>query len=164
MLIRHLPTRTGSLWLLFSATVALTACFPLLAGVFDLTFIDGIADPATTRATIAGFSAEQRIAHAWITGTVDVAYPLAYGVFFAASTLCFFPRAGAHLALLPLLAIPVDLFEGLVQILALTGTADWLAMKAFITPLKMLLLLCGLASTICGWLAWLYRRAKGNVS
>ena len=87
-------------------------------------------------------------------------YPLAYGLFFAASTFRFFPIAGRYLAWLPLLAIPVDLFEGIVQVLALTEISDWLALKAFLTPLKMVLFLCGLATTIAGWLQWVYRRLR----
>jgi hypothetical protein len=102
------------------------------------------------------------VAHAWVTGTLDVAYPLAYGLFFAGSTLAFFPRAGLYLAWLPLLAIPVDLTEGVVQVLALLNINDWLASKAFITPLKTLLFLCGLATTIAGWLSWGYRRLRGG--
>ena len=151
-------TKPPILWGLLCATIAMTATFPPLAQHFDLTLLDGISSPQLARETIAGFSADQRIAHAWITGTLDVAYPLAYGLLFAGATRRFFPRAGKYLALPPLLVIPVDLFEGLIQILALLAMADWLALKAAVTPLKLLLLASGLATTVAGWGIWTYRR------
>ena len=154
-------TRTSTLWWLFAATVVITELFPILAGVFDLTLIDGISSPEAARQVIAAFSADQRVAHAWITATLDVVYPLAYGLFFAASTVRFFPSAGRYLAWLPLLAIPVDLLEGMVQVLALTGVVDWLAIKAFVTPLKTLLFFSGLVTTVAGWLKWGYLRITG---
>jgi hypothetical protein len=150
--------RPAPLWWLFVATAVLTAVFVFLIVGLGLTFIDGIADPAYARQVVAGMPADERSIHAWLTGTLDVAYPIAYGTFFAASTLYFFPVAGHYLAWLPLLAIPVDLLEGVVQILALSGAADWLSAKAVLTPLKAFLFWCGLATTLAGWLKWTYRR------
>ena len=150
--------RPGTLWLLFGATVLITLAFPPVAGNWGLTLLDGVASPEQVRELIAGMTPEQRTAHAWITGTLDVAYPLAYASFFAGAALRFFPKAGGVLAIFALLAIPVDLFEGLVQILALTGRADWVATKSFITPLKMVLFLGGMAFTLLGLARWAYRR------
>ena len=118
------------------ATVVLTALFPVVAGHFGLTLLDAIADPTEARALIEGLTREQRQAHAWITGTLDVAYPLAYGALFLGAMLRFFPRRGPLLAIPVLIGVPADLLEGLVQILALTGQADWLAAKAVLTPVK----------------------------
>ena len=118
------------------ATVVLTALFPVVAGHFGLTLLDAIADPTEARALIEGLTSEQRQAHAWITGTLDVAYPLAYGALFLGATLRFFPRKGALLAIPILIGVPADFLEGLVQILALTGQVDWLAAKAVLTPVK----------------------------
>jgi hypothetical protein len=118
------------------ATVVLTALFPVVAGHFGLTLLDAIADPTEARALIEGLTREQRQAHAWITGTLDVAYPLAYGALFLGAMLRFFPRQGPLLAIPVLIGVPADLLEGLVQILALTGQADWLAAKAVLTPVK----------------------------
>ena len=118
------------------ATVVLTALFPVVAGHFGLTLLDAIADPTEARALIEGLTSEQRQAHAWITGTLDVAYPLAYGALFLGAMLRFFPRRGPLLAIPVLIGVPADLLEGLVQILALTGQADWLAAKAVLTPVK----------------------------
>ena len=118
------------------ATVVLTALFPVAAGHFGLTLLDAVADPTEARALIEGLTREQRQAHAWITGTLDVAYPLAYGALFFGATLRFFPRKGALLAIPILIGVPADFLEGLVQILALTGQVDWLAAKAVLTPVK----------------------------
>ncbi len=153
-------TKTPTLWGLFFATVLITLSFPVASGYFDITLVDGISSPQETRSVIEGFSPEQRSAHAWITGTLDVAYPLAYGLLFAGVTVCFFPVVGGYLALLPLLCIPVDLFEGLVQIFALTGVADWVGLKAVVTPLKTALFMCGLATTVAGWLRWVYLKVR----
>lgn len=128
---------TGRMRLLsLGATVALTALFPLVAGHFGLTLLDAVADPTEARALIEGLTSEQRQAHAWITGTLDVAYPLAYGALFLGAMLRFFPRRGPLLAIPVLIGVPADFLEGLVQILALTGQVDWLAAKAVLTPVK----------------------------
>ena len=154
----QLPTDTRTLWWLFIATVLITLSFPLASQYFDITLIDGISSPEATRQIIAEFSDGQRTAHAWITGTLDVAYPLAYGLLFAGVSLRFFPVSGRYLALAPLVCIPVDLFEGLVQVLALIDAADWLILKAVVTPLKTVLFLCGLVTTLAGWLRWAYAK------
>ncbi|NBQ12705.1 MAG: hypothetical protein EBU29_11845 [Gammaproteobacteria bacterium] len=131
------PLREGRVLLLsLVATVVLTALFPVVAGQFGLTLLDAIADPTEARALIEGLTGEQQEAHAWITGTLDVAYPLAYGTLFLGATLRFFPRRGTLLAIPVLIGVPADLLEGLVQILALTGQADGLAAKAVLTPVK----------------------------
>ena len=118
------------------ATLVLTALFPVIAGHFGLTLLDAVADPTEARALVEGLTKEQRQAHAWITGTLDVAYPLAYGALFFGATLRFFPRKGVLLAIPILIGVPADFLEGLVQILALTGQVDWLAAKAVLTPVK----------------------------
>ena len=118
------------------ATLVLTALFPVIAAHFGLTLLDAVADPTEARALIEGLTSEQRQAHAWITGTLDVAYPLAYGALFLGATVRFFPRQGVLLAIPILIGVPADFLEGLVQILALTGQVDWLAAKAVLTPVK----------------------------
>lgn len=119
-----------------AATAVLTALFPVAAGYFGLTLLDAVADPAESRALIEGLTSEQRQAHAWITGTLDVAYPLAYGALFLGAALRFFPRRGARLAIPILIGVPGGYLEGLAQIPALTGQADWLTAKAVLTPVK----------------------------
>ena len=132
------------------ATLVLTALFPVIAGHFSLTLLDAVADPTEARALIEGLTSEQRQAHAWITGTLDVAYPLAYGALFLSATLRFFPRKGALLAIPILIGVPADFLEGLVQILALTGQVDWLAAKAVLTPVKGGAFVYGAVLTLLG--------------
>lgn len=148
---------TRNLWLLFAATIVITFSFPMLAQMFALSFVDAVSDPAVTRQMIEGFSAEQRTAHAWITATVDVAYPLAYGGFFAASARCFFPNM-SFLVWPGLIVIPVDCLEGLVQVLALIDVVDWVDAKALLTPLKFGLFYISFGITLVGWITWVYRR------
>lgn len=146
------------LWLGFVGTVLCTLAFPVLSEHYGLTLLDGIADPDESRVLIAGMSAGQRSAHAWITATLDVLYPLVYGVLFAGSALSFFGRWGRLLAVPILVLVVVDLLEGVVQVLGLVGTVDWLAAKAVLTPAKMALVYYGLALTLIGWSRWLVRR------
>lgn len=134
-MFRQLRARRALLVALL-ATLVLTALFPVIAAHFGLTLLDAVADPTEARALIEGLTSEQRQAHAWITGTLDVAYPLAYGALFLGATLRFFPCQGVLLAIPILIGVPADFLEGLVQILALTGQVDWLAAKAVLTPVK----------------------------
>lgn len=152
--------KTSTLWMLFAATIAVTLSFVFLSSHFGMAFIDPISDPDEVRAAIAGFSSEQKVAHAWITATVDVLYPLVYGLLFAGVGLRFFPSVGIWIALPGLLAIPVDLIEGVVQVLALLDINDLVEAKAFLTPLKSLLFIVGLLISIAGWGKWLYLKVK----
>ena len=161
MAAHTLLTRASTLWCLGIATVLLSLSFAPAAAQFDLVLLDGISSPAIARETLASFSTEQRVAHAWITATMDVVYPLVYGPLFAGVTLLFFPKR-RWLALPGLLVIPVDLFEGLVQVLALLEVSDWLGAKALVTPLKLLLFACGLITALAAWLQWLYHRVTSS--
>lgn len=151
-------TTTTSLWCLFVGTIVITFCFPVVTSIWGITLIDPISSPDEVRAVIKGMSEQQRLVHAWTTATLDVAYPLVYGTLFAAVALRFFPTYGGYLALLPLAAIPVDLVEGVVQILALTGTADFVDAKAVITPIKSSLFGFGFFVSIAAWIRWAYFR------
>lgn len=150
------------LWSLFVAAVLVSVTFPLVASYWQLTLLDGISSPAEARAVIEAFTPQQREAHAWITATLDVAYPLTYGCFFAGSALRVFKGYGRLLALPGLLAIPTDLVEGLVQVLALTDTADWLSLKSIVTPAKTALFVSGIVVSAVAWVTWLVRARSGR--
>ena len=101
--------------------------------IWGFVVIDEISDPISVQHHIDAMSAAQRTVHAWMTATLDVLYPLTYGPLLMGVALSALSRAAA----LPALAvIPTDLTEGAIQVLALTGTSDWLWLKACITPLK----------------------------
>ena len=148
------------LWVLLVITLLLTYSFTLISGHWGLTLLDSITSPDDARALIASFSPEQITVHVWTTAVVDVAYPLAYGLFFAGSALCFFGRFGVYLALPAFLVIPVDLVEGLAQVLGLLGTVDLLDWKAILTPAKFGLFFIAMGITTLGWLVWLFKKLK----
>ncbi len=87
-------------------------------------------------ALIGTLSGEQKTAHFWITVLLDTVYPLAYGGFFAGMALRFFGSFGKIAAVPALATIVVDLTENTVQALALSGAADALDAKNWLTPLK----------------------------
>lgn len=157
--------KTNTLWILFIATLLLFFTFRIVASHWGFTFIDSISSPTELRNIIYEMSAEQKISHAWATSTLDVAFPIAAGLLFAGVALRFFPKYGIYLALPGFLAIPTDLFEGVIQILALTDTIDLLNLKAIVTPVKAILLLSGLAIAVIAWARWLFNKLqtkKGN--
>ena len=88
--------------------------------------------------------------HLYLSGGVDMLYPLAYGLFVGG--LCF--RYGAPRGLL--FALPIfgaavfDIAENSVQILAMTGDPGVLALKTVLTPAKFVL--AGIGSVISIWL------------
>lgn len=148
------------LWLSFAVTVLLTISFQIIVRQFDLILLDTISDPVLVNAAISGMSESQRYFHAWLTVTLDVAYPIAYGAFFAGSAYLFFPSRGLLLAIPAMLCVPVDLIEGVVQVLALTGDIDWTASKSILTPLKEFLFVAALLITMAGWLRWFQTRIR----
>ncbi|MEM9623528.1 MAG: hypothetical protein AAF993_17925 [Pseudomonadota bacterium] len=154
--------QSRTLWLAFVATVLITVAFPLAAGLWGLSFVDALSDPAEVRQAIAAMTSKQRVAHAWLTATLDVAYPLAYGALFIGSAVAFLPRFGRFLALAFVVLVATDLLEGVVQVLALTETADLVSSKALLTPLKTVLFLVGLLTTIAGWIIWGARRVRSG--
>ena len=159
---REKITTNGALWLLFISTLLITAGFPAVRNIWGIIFIDGISSPDEVWVVIAQMTAEQKLVHAWATATLDVAYPLAYGFFFAGTALRFFPKYGLYLAALLLIAIPVDLIEGVVQILALTNTADFVGAKAILTPVKSILFIAGFLISVAAWVKWVYRKLKSR--
>ncbi|MEL6662976.1 MAG: hypothetical protein AAFR33_08230 [Pseudomonadota bacterium] len=74
--------------------------------------------------------------HLYLSAGVDMLYPLAYGIFVAG--LCFrygAPRGGLY-ALPILAAAGFDIAENVVQVIALTGDPEILALKTVLTPAK----------------------------
>jgi len=123
------------LWLLASLPFQ-GLIFGIIVFVWGLEIIDPMSDPELIRLHIEGMTAAQRMAHIWMTVTVDVVFPITYGAIFAGIALRSFP---VWLALPGLTVIPVDLFEGVVQVLALMGEESVLWLKAYLTPMKIIL-------------------------
>ena len=143
-----------SLWIAFSATILITITFLVTGSMWGITFLDTISDPSEVRLAISSMSPDQRTVHAWITATLDVAYPLAFGALFIGSAYKFYKSFGRLIALPSFILVPVDLLEGVVQVLALTGTADLVDAKAVLTPLKTILVVFGITATAVGFILW----------
>ena len=152
-------TRIPVLWTLFIVAFLITNGFALLAPQVGGPYLDSLWNGAQAEARLAEMTDSQRSAHFWITVLLDTAYPLAYGGFLAGMALRFFGAFG-RLASLPAFAtIIVDLTENTVQALALSGAADVLDAKTWMTPLKFYLFgLAGLIAVI----ALVIRPARPN--
>lgn len=151
-----------SLWIAFISTILMTIAFQVTASIWGITFIDAMSDPAVVRQAISDMTPDQRVVHAWITATLDVAYPLAYGALFVGSAYAFYERLGRYIAIPLLVVVPTDLLEGVVQVLALTNSADLIDAKAVLTPLKTALFLLGIVTTVFGWMIWVVGRLRGS--
>ena len=128
--------RTPVIWGLFIAQLLIFPGFALFSDALGGRYLDTVASGEASRALIAGLTEAHRNAHFWVTVLLDTVYPLAYGGFFAAMALRFFGRFGRLAALPALATIIIDLTENTVQALALSGAADALDAKSWLTPLK----------------------------
>ena len=118
------------------AMLAIGAGFGPIQAQFDGTLLDMITDGESARGFIAWMTPEQRTLHFWTTVLLDTAYPIAYVGFFA-GLAARFSGDKAGLAMLPALMTGiVDLAENAIQAMALAGGADFLDLKAVLTPLK----------------------------
>jgi hypothetical protein len=134
--VTTLLKRTPVIWGLFVAAILIWLGFSIFAEAVGGTFLDTIANEERSRTLIAGLSEVQRSAHFRVTIFLDTAFPIAYGGFFAGMALRFFGKYGPIAALPALATAIVDLTENTVQALALSGAADALDAKAWLTPLK----------------------------
>jgi len=155
-------SETRVLWLSFAATLLITIAFPVVVSTWGLTLLDAISNPDAARTAIAAMSEPQRHVHAWMTATLDVAYPFAYASLFFGSAHKFFPKIGWLLSIPAVLLLPIDLVEGVIQIMALTDVADALSLKAVLTTSKQVLFLTGIVFTIAGWIKWVIVRFTLN--
>lgn len=134
--MRSFLKRTPVIWALFIATILTGVGFGLFKEAVGGTFLDTIATGEHSQTLIAGLSEAQRSAHFRVTVFLDTAFPIAYGGLFAAMALRFFGKYGRIAALPAFATAIVDLTENTVQALALSGAADALDAKTWLTPLK----------------------------
>ena len=153
-------TDRNTLWGLFVATILITLSFPYAASLWDLSYLDALSGEAEIRALLASLNAEQKTAHIWITLTLDVAYPLAYGFFFAGTALAFYPSRGHLLAIPAYVAIGADLIEGVLQVILLADGADVVTLKTIMTPIKFGAFYVAFLIALFAWLRWLFRRVR----
>lgn len=143
--MKQLLTNTTTLWTTFLMTIGMTLAFGLIMQIWQFEIIDELYKPEQISAHLAAMSAEQKLVHAWMTATLDVAYPIVYAGFFIGMALRYCGRLGPWLALPSVAVIPVDLAEGVVQVLLLNGYTDLIWLKSIITPIKLGLFLFGFA-------------------
>ena len=129
-------TRTPVLWTLFVLQFVIFFGFRYFQQAVGGTFLDFLSSAQQCRELIAGMTDTQRETHFLVTVLLDTAYPLAYGGFLAGMAMRFFGSYGKAAALPAFATIIVDLTENTVQALALSGTADVLDAKEWLTPLK----------------------------
>ncbi|MEC8427323.1 MAG: hypothetical protein VXZ35_02775, partial [Pseudomonadota bacterium] len=115
---------TNSLRILFAIFVPLLLLSKWSVAHWNLTLLDGISDAEAARTLLAEMTHQQIQGHIWFTSSIDVILPFAAAGFFASVILISFEKYGPYLAALALLAIPLDLSEGAIQVLALTNNAD----------------------------------------
>lgn len=138
-------TRTPVLWALFVLMISCNVGFVLLDPLIGGNMLDLVSTHEDTRRVFSVLTPEQKNAHFWITVLLDTLYPLTFGFLFAGLAWRFFGKWG------PLAAIPgfavmiVDLTENMIQALALSGAADLLDAKVWVTPLKIYLFLLAAA-------------------
>lgn len=134
-----LITRTPVLWTLFVLSIAAFLAFIPFIPAIGGTLLDSLSDPAALREALAGMTPKQKSTHFWMTVLLDVAFPVLSGLFFAGIAWRFFGKAGPVAAMPGFAFTIVDLTENTLQALALSGAADALDAKAWVTPLKMYL-------------------------
>jgi hypothetical protein len=153
-------SETRTLWFSFVLMMVIALAFQIISQQFGLTLLDGIVDPGEARELLATISDSHRTLHLWVTTTLDVAYPAAYGAFFAGTALRFFPRLGIWLMAPVAALVAIDLLEGIVQVVALLEFKDWLNTKAVLTSTKFLLVNYCLLLTLSAWLIWVFSEVK----
>lgn len=139
--------RTTVIALSFAAMVLLGGLLrqtgEVLGGMLDLTLTG-----ADARALLARLSPWQRDLHAHATLLYDGLYPLAYGAFFGGLAIRLGGRKARWIALVMLGGMIADYAENIVQLLALSGRADWLDAKSLLTPLKFALTATAVLATL----------------
>jgi len=130
-------TRTPVLWALFVLMLLCIFAFQHFTPAVGGQFLDMLDEPLAIRETFGAMTPEQKSVHFWVTVLVDTAFPLSFGLLFAGLALRFFGEWGVPAAIPAFAVLIVDLTENTVQALALSGVADALDAKAWVTPLKM---------------------------
>lgn len=156
--------QTRTLWILFFVAVPLILLSKWAVSHWGLVLLDGISDPDAARTLLSELTPEQNQGHLWFTTTLDVILPFAAAGLFASAALNSFGKYALYLAILPLVAIPLDLTEGVIQVLVLTDTADMLAIKVYTTPVKEMLYNIGFLLALAGLAKWLLLKTKTMVA
>lgn len=110
--------------------------FGVVSKDLDGPLLDLVHGPAANRARLAAMSADQRALHLWITCTLDMVYPFAYGGALANLAARFARRRKLLVALPALIMIAADLCENLLIVLILNGNLEVTPLKSAVTEVK----------------------------
>lgn len=138
--------------------------FGFVMHIWQFGIIDEMSDPEAILAHLNQMSPSQKTVHAWMTATLDVAFPFAYGSLFIGMALRHFQRFGPLLVWSNLVLIAADLTEGFIQVLLLNGHENIVWAKAIVTPLKLGLFIFGLMVTLIGLTRALFLKRKAGDS
>ena len=153
-------SRTYILWALFILCIITLFITRYLVNVWELSLLDEIYSLDDVRNVLNKMSEEQKVAHIWITATLDLIYPVIFGALLAGLTLRLLPKYGLYLVGPAIIGVFLDLSENVVQILALLDFHSLLGAKAILTPGKMALFLVAFLIVIIGFLKWLLLKIK----
>lgn len=103
--------------------------------------------------------ANARAVYAWTEVSIDLVFPVAYGLLSALLLLCLF-KDGRRYYLLPIAGATADVLENLsIALLASThdgAPTSWASVAAVFTLLKSGRLLATLVATVCGAIRWMW--------
>lgn len=156
--------RTPVIIFLLIAFILLGASFYFVEQAVGGPLLDVQTNGADALARLGAMTGEQKHMHMVATLTLDTFYPLVYGGLLA-GIVARFAKNYRHFLVVPaFVAVLADFAENIVQSMALSGSADLLATKGFLTPLKFgSLILAALIAVIVLTLA-LIKWARGKRS
>ena len=140
----------------------MTTAFGVIMHIWQFTIIDEISNPDQIKVHIDAMTSTQRHVHAWMTATLDIVYPFTYGAFFIGMAVRHFGALGPWLALPGAAVIPIDLIEGAIQVMLLTGNETVIGFKAIVTPLKLGLFITAMLIALAGLGCAAFRLVRKN--
>jgi hypothetical protein len=149
-------------WAWLALTVAVALAFLPVLDALGGPLLDTVLTGDAARKRLAELSLTQRDLHLWTTALLDSLYPFAYGNLCLALARRGPPLWTRRLMWVTVAGVLADLSENAVQLLALTGTADWLAAKNVLTPAKFGLVTLAETLAVVGVLV--QRRRSGAAS
>ena len=155
---------------LFILSTIISYCFPYAETIVGGPLLDLSINGESALTRLNEMSPAQKNKHIWATLALDIAYPLTLSGFMAGITLRYRNQLplGLHKIILTpaLIALITDLCENTVQVLALSGHADFLSLKTILTPLKFsmfaLAALIAILLLLSAFIAWVRARKKYN--
>ncbi len=121
---------------LLALAILVGMAFGYFGGHLGGPLLDMLSDPAANESRLAAMTADQRATHLWITLTLDVIYPLAYGGGFANLSARLADRHKLLVALPGLALILVDLTENVLIAMMLQGDTGVIGAKVLATQAK----------------------------